>query len=58
MASTLARELAAFFGIDSLDYDQNLMAMTYRTNGSKTEFLDDLKKKAEAYYKKRIEDQC
>jgi hypothetical protein len=58
MPSTLARELAAFFSIDSLDYDQNVMAMTWRTNGSKTEFLDDLKKKAEEYFTQRIEDQC
>lgn len=56
-ASVLARELAAFFGTDKLNFDQDINAMTYRAHGSRTEGTDHLQKKLDEYFLQKVENQ-
>lgn len=55
--SVLARELAAYFGIEKLNFDQDINALTFRLHGSKTEGLDQLRTKMQDYFSQRIENQ-
>ncbi len=55
--SVLARELAAYFGIEKLNFDQDINALTFRLHGSKTEGIDQLKTKMLDYFSQRIENQ-
>lgn len=55
--SVLARELAAYFGIEKLNFDQDINALTFRLHGSKTEGLDLLQSKMQEYFSQRIENQ-
>lgn len=56
MPSTFARELAAFFGIDQLNFDQDIALIGERVAKRKRgEFIDKCGKKLEKYFKEKYD---
>ena len=55
MRSTFARELAAFFGIDKLNFDQDIELIGSRQKRKPGEFIDKCKEKLLKYFKEKYE---